>query len=105
MKIYIDWDRREWYANKNSIIDDLSNDNILSNFSEWLSEEYEGCLDELLELSDSQKKEVKENYEKDIEREFDENVKSGCYNEITILEINTEKDFSIKELSKRGEFT
>ena len=98
MKIYIDWDRREWYANKNSIIDDLINDNILSNFSEWLSEEYEGCLDELLELSDSQKKEVKENYEKDIEREFDENVKSGCYNEITILEINTEKDFSIKEL-------
>ena len=63
-----------------------------------MSEEYEGYLDELLELSDSQKKEVKEDYEKDIEREFEENVKNGVFDEITILEINTEKDFSIKEL-------
>ena len=98
MKIYIDWDKREWYANKNSIIDDLINDDRLSSFSEWLSEEYAGCLDKLLELSDSQKKEVKEDYEKDIEKEFEENVKNDYYDEITILEINTEKDFSIKEL-------
>jgi hypothetical protein len=98
MKIYINWEKREWYANKNDIIDDLINDNILSTFSEWLSEEYAGCLDELLELSDSEKKEVKEDYEKDIEREFDENVKNGNFAEITILEINTEKDFNIKEL-------
>ena len=98
MKIYINWDKREWYANKNDIIDDLINDDILSNFSEWLSEEYEGCLDELLELSDSQKKEVKENYKKDIEEEFERNVKNGDFDEITILEINTEKDFNIKEL-------
>ena len=98
MKIYIDWDKRGWYANKNSIIYDLVNDERLSSFSEWLSEEYAGCLNELLELSDSQKKEVKEDYVKDIEREFDENVKNGYYDEITILEINTEKDFNIKEL-------
>ena len=98
MKIYIDWDKREWYKDKKDIIYDLINDDRLPSFSEWLSEEYAGCLDDLLELSDLQKKDVKENYEQDIEEEFKRNVKSGYYNEITILEINTEKDFSIKEL-------
>lgn len=97
MKIYIDWDRREWYADKDDIINDLVNDGRLFSFSEWLSEEYAGCLDELLELSDSQKKEVKENYEKDVEREFERSVKDGEFDGITILEINTEKDFNIKE--------
>ena len=98
MKIYIDWDKREWYENKNSIIYDLVNDDRLPSFSEWLSEEYAGYLVELLELSDSQKKEVKENYKKDIEEEFERNVKNGDFDEITIIEINTEKDFNIKEL-------
>ena len=97
MKIYIDWDRREWYADKDDIINDLVNDERLFDFSEWLAEEYAGCLDELLELSDSQKKEVKENYEKDVEREFERSVKDGDFDGITILEINTEKDFNIKE--------
>ena len=98
MKIYIDWDRREWYADKDDIINDLVNDERLFDFSEWLAEEYAGCLDELLELSDSQKKEVKEKYEKELEEEFERNIKNGDFDGITILEINTEKNFSIKEL-------
>lgn len=98
MKIYIDWDKREWYGNKDDIIKSLVYDDLLPSLSSWLAEEYEGCLEELLEFSESQKKEVKNNYRQDVEMEFENNIANGYCDNITILEIDTEKDYNIREI-------
>ena len=97
MKIYIDWDRRDWYADKNDIIDDLVGNGTLCSFNDWLETEFTGFFEELFELSDSQKKIVKENYRSELEEEFERIIKDGCFDGVTALEIDTE-NFNIKEL-------
>ena len=48
MKIYIDWDRMEWHTNEKQLFKNLVESGELHSYSDFLADEYEDCLEELL---------------------------------------------------------
>jgi hypothetical protein len=97
MKIYIDWDRAEWYTEEEQFFEGLVEDGNLKTYSDFLADEYADCLDELLDLSEKEKEELYEKYKIDLKLEFEEKVK---YNQLnyTVLNVETKDIVAIKEI-------
>lgn len=97
MKIYIDWDRMEWHTDEKELINNLVEEGELQSYSDFLAIQYEGCLEELLKLSEKEKIEVYEQYETDLKLEFEDKIK---YNQLnyTILNIDTNDNIKVTEI-------
>ena len=97
MKIYIDWDRAEWYTEEEQFFEELVEDGSLKTYSDFLADEYADCLDELLDLSEKEKEELYEKYKMDLKLEFEDKVKYGRLN-YTVLNVETKDIVAIKEI-------
>lgn len=97
MKIYIEWDRAEWYTDEEQFFNELVEDGELKTYSEFLAEEYADCLDELLDLSEEEKKELYEKYEMDLKLEFEDKVKYGQLN-YTVLNVETKDELTVNQV-------
>lgn len=97
MKIYIDWDRMEWYTDEKQLMNNLVEEGELQSYSDFLANQYADCLEELLELSEKEKIEVYEQYQTDLKLEFEDRVK---YNQLnyTILNIDTNDNIKVTEI-------
>lgn len=97
MKIYIDWDKMEWYTDEKELINNLVEEGELQSYSDFLALQYEDCLEELLELSEKEKIEVYEQYETALKLEFEDRIK---YNQLnyTILNIDTNDNIKVTEI-------
>lgn len=96
MKIYIDWDRREWFPDNEDIIDYAIDNGYLPTFSEWLELEYDGCLEDIFDLTEEEKKKIKQRYEDEIKETFEEQKKD--YDFLTVLEVEAKEGFTVKEI-------
>ena len=97
MKIYIDWDKMEWYTDEKQLMNDLVDEGELQSYSDFLANVYADCLEELLELSVKEKIEVYEQYQTDLKLEFEDRIK---YNQLnyTILNIDTNDNIKVTEI-------
>ena len=97
MKIYIDWDRIEWYTDEKQIMNNLVEEGELQSYSDFLALQYEDCLEELLKLSEKEKVEVYEQYQTDLKLEFEDKIK---YDQLhyTILNIDTNDNITVTEI-------
>ena len=59
MKIYIDWDRIEWDIEEGELLKKLVKDCALESYSDFLAGEYIDRYDELLNLSEEEKSDLK----------------------------------------------
>lgn len=97
MKIYINWDKMEWYADEKQLINNLVDEGELRSYSDFLALEYEDCLEELLKLSEKEKVEVYEEYQTDLKLEFEDSIKNGKLN-YTVLNIDTNDNITVTEI-------
>lgn len=97
MKIYINWNDAEWCTDEKRVFEELVECNELKTYSDFLADEYADCLDDLLKLSEEEKKELYEKYEMDLKLEFEERVKYGNLN-YTVLDIEKSDNITIKEI-------
>lgn len=97
MKIYIDWDRMEWHTNEKQLFKNLVESGELHSYSDFLADEYEDCLEELLKLSEKEKVEVYEKYQTDLKLEFEYKVQNGILN-YTVLNIEINDNITVKEI-------
>ena len=44
MKIYIDWDRMEWYTDEKQVMNNLVQEGELQSYSDFLALQYEGFI-------------------------------------------------------------
>ena len=97
MKIYIDWDRMEWYTDEKQVINNLVQEGELQSYSDFLALQYEDCLEELLKLSEKEKVEVYEQYQTDLKLEFEDKIK---YDQLhyTVLNIDTNDNITVTEI-------
>ena len=97
MKIYIDWDRMEWYTNEKQLMNNLVQNGELQSYSDFLALQYEDCLEELLKLSEKEKVEVYEQYQTDLKLEFEDKIK---YDQLhyTVLNIDTNDNITVTEI-------
>lgn len=97
MKIYIDWDRMEWYTDEKQLINNLVQEGQLQSYSDFLANVYADCLEELLKLSEKEKIEVYEEYQTDLKLKFEYKIK---YNQLnyTILNIDTNDNIEVTEI-------
>lgn len=97
MKIYIDWDRMEWYTDEKQLMNNLVEEDELQSYSDFLANQYADCLEELLKLSEKEKIEVYEQYQTDLKLEFEDKIK---YNQLnyTILNIDTNDNIKVTEI-------
>lgn len=97
MKIYINWDTAEWHTEEGEFFKALVEEGDLKTYSDFLADEYEGCYDELLDLSEEEKSNLYERYEMYLKLEFEEKVKYGRLN-YTVLNVETKDMVTIKEI-------
>lgn len=97
MKIYIDWDRMEWYTDEKQLMNNLVQEDELQSYSDFLANQYADCLEELLKLSEKEKIEVYEQYQTDLKLEFEDKIK---YNQLhyTVLNIDTNDSIKVTEI-------
>ena len=97
MKIYIDWDRMEWYTDEKQVMNNLVQEGELQSYSDFLALQYEDCLEELLKLSEKEKVEVYEQYQTDLKLEFEDKIK---YDQLhyTVLNIDTNDNITVTEI-------
>ena len=97
MKIYIDWDKMEWYTDEKQLMNNLVQNGELQSYSDFLALQYEDCLEELLKLSEKEKVEVYEQYQTDLKLEFEDKIKYDqlCY---TVLNIDTNDNITVTEI-------
>ena len=97
MKIYIDWDRMEWYTDEKQLMNNLVQEGELQSYSDFLALQYEDCLEELLKLSEKEKVEVYEQYQTDLKLEFEDKIK---YDQLhyTVLNIDTNDNITVTEI-------
>ena len=97
MKIYIDWDRMEWYTDEKQLMNNLVQNGELQSYSDFLALQYEDCLEELLKLSEKEKVEVYEQYQTDLKLEFEDKIK---YDQLhyTVLNIDTNDNITVTEI-------
>ena len=97
MKIYIDWDRMEWYTDEKQVMNNLVQEGELQSYSDFLAIQYEDCLEELLKLSEKEKVEVYEQYQTDLKLEFEDRIK---YDQLhyTVLNVDTNDNITVTEI-------
>ena len=97
MKIYIDWDRMEWYTDEKQVMNNLVQEGELQSYSDFLALQYEDCLEELLKLSEKEKVEVYEQYQTDLKLEFEDKIK---YDQLhyTVLNIDTNDNITVTDI-------
>lgn len=98
MKIYIDWNRMEWHTDEEQLMNNLVQEGDLQSYSDFLANEYVGRLDELLYLPEDEKIKLYEKYEKYVKSNFEYKIECNDLN-YTILNIETNNDITIKEIS------
>ena len=97
MKIYIDWDRMEWHTDEKQVMNNLVQEGELQSYSDFLALQYEGCLEELLKLSEKEKVEVYEQYQTDLKLEFEDKIKHGRL-QYSVLNIDTNDNITVTEI-------
>ena len=97
MKIYIDWDRMEWYTDEKQVMNNLVQEGELQSYSDFLAIQYEDCLEELLKLSEKEKVKVYEQYQTDLKLEFEDKIK---YDQLhyTVLNIDTNDNITVTDI-------
>ena len=97
MKIYIDWDRMEWYTDEKQLMNNLVQNGELQSYSDFLALQYEDCLEELLKLSEKEKVEVYEQYQTDLKLEFEDKIKCAQLH-YTVLNIDINDNITVTEI-------
>lgn len=97
MKIYIDWDREEWFTDETVFFKDLVEKGMLPTYSNYLTDRFNGAIEDLLELTDDEKIGLRESYEKYLKEKFGEEVEYG-YLTYTVLEVEAKEGFAVKEI-------
>lgn len=97
MKIYIDWDRAEWYTDEKQFFDMLVNDGSLPTYSDYLADAYADELDKLLILTEEEKIGLRERYENSLKEDFEERVKCGMLS-YTVLNVETKDELTVNQI-------
>ena len=97
MKIYIDWDRMEWYTDEKKVINNLVQEGNLQSYSDFLALQYEDRLEELLKLSEKEKVEVYEQYQTDLKFEFENKIKHDQLH-YTVLNSDINDNITVTEI-------
>ena len=97
MRIYIDWEREEWWGNEAAFFENLIEDRILPTYSDYLADRFEGAIDDLLVLTEDEKIELRKDYETHLKENFEEHIK---YNTLgyTVLEVEAKEGLAVKEI-------
>ena len=89
MKIYVDWERREFYSDKQVLIEQMLEDETLTSFRNFLEVHY--YIEEVFDLNEQEKKQIKKDYEDYLERGFEEYLKNNS-DYIAVLEVDSIKE-------------
>ena len=95
MKIYVEWERREIYSDKQVLIEQMLEDETLTSFENYLEEHY--YIEEIFDLNEQEKKQIEKDYEDYLEREFETYLKNNS-DYIAVLEVDSIEE-TLKELN------
>lgn len=95
MKIYVEWERREFYSDKQVLIEQMLEDETLPSFRKYLEEYY--YTEEIFDLNEQEKKQIKKDYENYLERELEAYLKNNS-DYIAVLEVDSIEE-TLKELN------
>lgn len=95
MKIYVDWERREFYSDRRVLIEQMLEDETLASFRNYLEEHY--YIEEVFELNKQEKKQIRKDYENYLEKDFETYLKNSS-DYLAVLEVDSIEE-TLKELN------
>ena len=95
MKLYIDWERRAIYSDKQVLIEDLIEHEHLNSFRSYLELHY--YIDDIFNLNNQEKENIKKDYKAYLEREVETFMKTNPFY-FAVLEVDSIEE-TYKELN------
>ena len=95
MKIYVEWERREFYSDKQVLKEQMIEDETLPSWSNYLEKHY--YIEEVFDLNTQQKEDIKKDYEAYLEKEFKNYLKNNS-DYIAVLDVDSIEE-TLKELN------